>query len=79
MLADSENAALVWRRFRLFFYPAPDTFAHPLHRPINIASAPKRIRRAKPIEPLERRIMMSGGNLSTAVTGFEPIRLLHRY
>ena len=79
MLADSENGALVWRRFKLYFYPAPDPFAHQLHRPINIGSALKRTRRAKPIEPLERRIMMSGGNLSVPATGFEPIGLLHRY
>ena len=61
MSADSESAALIRQRFKMYYHPVPDHFAHRFRQPIR--TAPTRTRRAKPIELLERRIMMSGGYL----------------
>jgi len=60
MSADSESAALIRRRFKMYYHPVPD---HLVRLPQPMRVAPTRTRRAKPIELLERRIMMSSGGL----------------
>jgi hypothetical protein len=78
MSTDSESGALVWRRFRMFYHPVPDPLEHQLRRPINVASASNRAQRAKPIELLERRIMMSGGCPSVEAISSEPVCQIYR-
>jgi hypothetical protein len=69
MSVDFESGALVWQRFKLFRYPAQDPLTQPLRQLGNITSTSKQLQRARPIELLERRVMMSGGYLSAGITG----------
>jgi hypothetical protein len=74
MPADPESNALVWRRFKRYHYSVPDALSHQSLLPINIRSPSKLMQTAKPIELLERRIMMSGIYLSDATIEIEPAR-----